>query len=138
MVNISFGSSDDPEIRSIRAAVIMAGGDKNTERSMIVEHLLNKELLSKGIEDRKFYLFRNQRRKEIFWIFLFQRSQIRWYRSMEIELSSKSEESEKAIKMEKLQSEKSIGFFNFLKNERRIKEDTSKTIDEIITRVLDG
>ena len=57
---------------------------------------------------------------------------------METELSSGSMESAKSVRMEKLQMEKSIGFFNFLKNERRIKKGTDKAIIKVMACVLDG
>ena len=116
----------------------MAGGDSELLRSMRIEGWLNEELIAQGIDDRKLYVFRNQRRKEIFWVFVFQPSQISWYRSMEMKLSSDSVESAKSIRMEKLQMEKSIGFFNFLKNERRIKKGTDEAIIKVMACVLDG
>ena len=109
------GIDYDEEIESIKRIVMMAGGDRKIERVMIIEHLLNKELCSRGVKDRKFYFFQNQRKRENFWIFVFQRSQLRWYEKMERKLSG-SPKSVESIEMERIQSDKSIGTFGFIES----------------------
>jgi len=80
--------------------------DECIARAMIIELRSNEALVKAGVKDRKFYLVRNLKIRENFWIFVFQRSQIRWYRDMEIKLSSSE--------IEKIQSVKSVGTLGFL------------------------
>ena len=85
-INISGGDS-------LANTCLMIDGGASLLRAMRIEGWLNEELDHLGIKDKKFYLFRNRRRPEIFWIFFFQRSQIRWYRDMQIKLDSDSPEA---------------------------------------------
>ncbi len=110
--------------------------DEYIARAMIIELRSNEALVKAGVKDRKFYLVRDLKKKERFWIFVFQRSQIRWYRDMEIKLSSSE--------IEEIQWVKSVGTLGFLGGDWRharvenwlyVKEDVEGTIDKVIRDV---